>query len=191
MKSLVIVDVQREFSNHFNSGYLEKLEKFITDNKASWDSIIVVFSEPEQFSDKRVIPRFLQNAGTLFIEKIFYYAEIDWISENGYTEVDPEKVWQDKQGNIVTFVIHSDGVGDYFVSPNELTKVSRELDTIDIVGGALGHCLTDVKSIFDHAGTLVNVIEDMSYHLNWENLNSDNSYNTIEDYCWVEVPEYS
>lgn len=181
IKNLVIVDIQYGFSGFYGREYLEKIKRLVLENK--WETITAILNENE-FKDEEekleYLPKWLvEKANTIIRKRVWnipYEKYIHDLLENGFIETIPKRAWRkEKQLLLATPSPHN-----IFFVPEELQKISTELEDCLLIGGGEGYCLEDIKTTLEFHGVRVNTDQSLNYKL-------DNSKEQINNYDWTKA----
>jgi len=171
--TLVVVDVQKDFSNFFTEEYLESLESYVS----QFPRVIVVVDDNSGDTD---IPYFLKNCATDVLYKSYGGFEQEYIEElmeDGEIEIIKEdEVYKYGENLIVPGNVHEN-----FLVPSDMVAVFKELQQVTIVGGADQECLDDVENALQHLNVEVKRNNNLIYSFS----NKNENY-LKEDYHWVK-----
>lgn len=175
-KTLVIVDIQKNFSAFFDEKYLSKVENIINQG---WDNIIVVV---DNIDGDPQIPSFINNAANKILYKQYGGWEqslIDEYLDNGEIEtIEDDEVYKIGKEYIVRGNIH-----EFFQIPEDMEMVFKNLQDATIIGGGDQECLDDIESALRYFG--VDVKRNSSGIYRAGDKNNDNSW--TEEIDWTEV----
>lgn len=165
-KTLVIVDIQKDFSNYFNEQYLNRVENLINQG---WDKIITVV---DMNMGEAEIPKFIYEASDKILEK-YYGFDIAYLQElNDSDEL--EIIEEDEAYRLNKELIIRGNAHEWFNVPEDMELCFKELNSVSLVGGANGECLDDVENALEYLGVEVNREESCIYSA--ADKNNDNEW---------------
>lgn len=175
-KTLVIVDIQKNFSSFFDEKFLSKVENIINQG---WDNVIVVVDDIDGTPE---VPDFINNVANEILYKQYGGWEqmvIDEYIENNEIEViEEDDVYKIGEEYIVRGNVH-----EYFQIPEDMAVIFKDLQEATIIGGGDAECLDDIENALKYFG--VNVKRNSSGIYGASDKNNDNYW--TEEIYWVEV----
>jgi len=175
-KTLIIVDIQKNFSNFFDDKYLNQVENIINQG---WNNIITIVDD---IDGKPEIPDFIYEASNEIIPKQYGGWEqmmFDEYIESGEMEIIEEnEVYKYKNNLIIKGNIH-----EYFEIPKDMELVFKELQEATIIGGGDQECLDDIENALIYLNVKVKRNSSGIYGAYSK---SKNNY-WIDEINWIEV----
>lgn len=173
-KTLIIVDIQKEFAKFFNEEYLERVDILI---KQNWDRVITIVDD----NDEAHIPRFIYEYSDEILHKSYGGIDKEYIDEliqDGEIEIVNENDIYRFDGRLII----PGNIHENFLVPEDMEMIFKQLQTVTLIGGADQECLDDIENSLAYLG--VKVIRDHSCI--YDAFNKNNA-DYIDEIDWVRV----
>lgn len=174
IKTLIVVDVQKDFCRFYTPDYLKDLKEALN----AYDKIVIVVDD----NFETLIPCWLQEKGDILIRKSYSGVDIDEYLEEGRLEEKAEGVWEILPDGLLLLEVPNGH--ENFIVPKEMQDEFNKLiaDEIDLVGGAENECLEDIQVALDYLGVAYHTISRLTF-------NGQSTYKNYyeEEEYWVEA----
>lgn len=158
MKTLIIVDVQDEFSEFIQFDLVKELEKYANE----FDKVYQVWDSHDAEKATHTFPNQVRTVEKLF-GKNHFSDNVKEFTKQAEDSAEEGKLFKLNDGN--GYLVRVDNNHDWFFINPEIFDMIDEIrgDEIVLVGGADGECLEDVKVAIESFGMSVTMNDKYIY----------------------------